>query len=162
MLAELKKIGTFLVTELTTELVKKKKKASGGLVRSFESKVNTTGDGFEIAVWAASYFKFVDSGVNGKNRNRGSQYSYKSKRPPLQAILDWVKVRSIATGDKAVRSAAFAIQNHIYKNGVEGINIVEGILKKTSEQYLDGVADAMITKMSVKLDTIIKNGNNDR
>jgi len=159
LLDDFKKIGTFLVTELTTELVRKQKKASGGLVKSFRSEVNSTGDGYEIAVIAASYFKFVDNGVNGVQRNRGSKYSYKNKKPPMQAILDWVKIRSIATGDKQARSAAFAIQNYIYKNGVEGINILDEVLKKASDQYTSKIADSMITSVSVKIDNIIKNGS---
>ena len=77
----------------------------------------------------------------------------------MQAILEWVKIKSIATGDKEARSAAFAIQNYIYRNGVQGINILEEMLKRTSDQYLDKIADSTITKMSVKIDNIIKNGN---
>jgi len=159
MLNELKTIGTFLVTELTTDLVRKQKKASGGLVKSFESKVNSYSGGYEVAVWAATYFKFVEYGVNGTQRNRGSQFSYKNKKPPMQAILEWVKIKSIASGDREARSAAFAIQNYIYKNGVQGINILEEMLKRTSDQYLDKIADSTITKMSVKIDNIISNGN---
>lgn len=159
LLDDFKKIGTFLVTELTTELVRKQKKASGGLVKSFRSEVNGTGDGYEISVIAASYFKFVDAGVNGTQRNRGSKYSYKNKKPPVQSLIDWVKVRSIATGDKEARSAAFAIQNYIYKNGVQGINILEEVLRKASDQYVNKIADSMITQVSVKIDNIIKNGS---
>ena len=158
---DLKKIGTFLVTELTTELVRKQKKSSGKLLRSFESKVTTTGSGYEIAVWAASYFKFINEGVNGKNRNRGSQYSYRSKMPPLEPLLEWVRIKSIATGNKEVRSAAFAIQRHVYKNGTKGINIIEEILRKSANEYTDKISSSMVTKMSLKIDTIIKDGNNN-
>ena len=108
-----------------------------------------------------SYFKFVDEGINGKNRNRGSKYSYKNKKPPLEPLLEWVRMKSIASGDRAVRSAAFAIQTHIYKNGIKGINIIEEILKKSSTQYLDKISDSMITQMNIKIDNIIKNGNNN-
>ena len=159
LIEDLKQVGTFLVTELTTELVRKDKKASGNLLKSFRSEVNGVSGGYEIAVIAASYFKFVDQGVNGTKSRVGSQYSYRSKKPPLEPLLQWVQIRSIASGNKAVRSAAFAIQTHIWKNGVKGINIVEQILKKTSEQYLDKIADSMLTQVSLKIDTIIKNGN---
>ena len=158
-LDELKTIGTFLVTEITTELVRKQKKASGKLVKSFHSEVNAIGNGYEIAVIAESYFKFVDEGVNGKNRNRGSKYSFKTKKPPLEPLLEWVKLRSIATGNREVRSAAFAIQTHIFKNGIKGINILEEVLKNASNEYIDKIGDSAFTKISTEIDTIIKNGN---
>lgn len=156
LVAQLQKVGTFLVTELTTELARKQKKASGRLLKSFRSEVNGTADGFEIAVIAESYFKFVDKGVNGRNRNRGSQYSFNSKRPPLEPLLEWVKIRSIATGDRAVRSAAFAIQTYIWKNGMKGLNILEEVLKKASSEYLNDIERAYITKVSIEIDNIIE------
>ena len=168
---DLKTVAHFLVTELTTELVKKKKKASGGLVRSFNSGVFATGYGYEIAVFAATYFKFVDQGVNGWNKQRGSKYSYKKKSRGggsggssefIKALMDWVQIKGIATGNKAVLGAAIAIRSKIWKNGTKGINILEEVLKSSSEQYLDKISASMITQMSFKIDNIIKNGNLNR
>lgn len=160
--ADLKKVGTFLVTEITTELARKQKRASGRLLKSFKSKLNTISDGFEIAVMAESYFKFVDEGVNGRERNRGSKYSYKNKKPPIAPLLEWVKIKSIASGDRAARNAAFAIQTYIWKNGFKGLNILEETLKKASDEYLDKINDAMFNTINIKIDNIIKNGNNNR
>jgi len=168
MLDELKKIGTFLVAEITNDLVRSEKKVSGKLIKSFRSEVNGLSDGYEIAVIAESYFKFVDQGVNGvgpatrysiKGRQTGSQYSYKSKKPPLEPILEWVKQRGLAKGNQTVKSAAFAIQTAIWRNGTKGINILEGILKTASTEYVDKIGNAMFTKVSTQIDTIIKNGN---
>jgi len=161
MKKELETIGNFLVTELTTELAKKQKRASGSLIRSFKSEVKSKSYGYEIAVLAESYFRFVDEGVNGTQRNRGSRYSYKNKKPPVQALIEWVQIKSIASGDRAVRSAAFAIQNYIYKNGVKGINVLESVLKKASDEYIDKIEAVMFQQIDVKINSIL-NGNNNR
>ena len=131
---DLKRVGTFIVSELAIDLARKQKKASGKLLKSLRSEVNATGDGFEIAIIASSYFKFVDKGINGTQRNRGSQYSYKNKKPPIAPLIEWIKIRSIATGNREIRNIAFAIQNYIYRNGVKGINVLEKTLKIASVQ----------------------------
>jgi hypothetical protein len=153
--AELKKIGTFFVTQITTELAKKDKKASGKLLKSINSKIETSNSGFEIAVFAEAYFKFVDRGVNGRNRNRGSQYSFRSKKPPLEPLLQWVKTKSLESGDKSALSAAYAIQNHIWRNGIEGINFLDEFLEKHTDEQLDKIGDVLMIDISAKLDKII-------
>ena len=158
LINDLDKIGAFLVDETRTELAKKQKRASGALIRSFKSKTKTTGDGYEIAVFAASYFKFVEHGVNGTQKSNGSKYSYKSKKPPIEPLLAWIRQKGSSRGDRTLLQSAFALQSHIYRNGVKGINILEDILKKESVQYVGKIADSMTTQMSIKIDSIIKNG----
>jgi len=162
MLNELKKIGTFLVTEITTELARKDKKASGKLLKSFKSDVQGTSNGYELFVVAESYFKFIDKGVNGTKRNVGSEYSFKNKKPPLEPLIQWVQQRSIASGDREIRNAAFAIQTHVWKNGIKGINILESILKNVVDNQLVTIQNAYINQISIKIDSILKNGNNNR
>lgn len=157
MINELKKIGTFLVTELTTELVRKQKKASGKLLKSFRSDVDGIPEGFELAIFAESYFKYIDEGVNGTKRNNNSRFKYTTKKPPLQPLLEWVQIKSLASGNKEVRTAAFAIQTHIWKNGIKGINIVEGILKEISLTKVPEIGEEAVIKLSKEIDTIIKN-----
>lgn len=161
MLEALKKIGTYLVTEITTELAKKDKKASGKLLKSFKSDVAATRDGYELFVVAESYFKFIDKGVNGTQRRVGSEYSFRTKKPPLEPLLQWVQIRSIASGDREIRNAAFAIQNHIFKNGIKGVNILEGILKNVVDNQLKELQNAYIIQISTKIDSIL-NGTNTR
>jgi len=162
MLDELKKIGTFLVTEITTELARKDKKASLKLLRSFKSDVIGTSNGYELFVVAESYFKFVDKGVNGTKRKVGSEYSFKTKKPPLEPLIQWVQIRGIASGDREIRNAAFAIQNHIFKNGIKGINILESILTKVVDNQLVSLQNAYINKISIKLDSILNDGINSK
>lgn len=158
---DLQKVGTFLVTELAVDLARKQKKASGKLLKSLRSEVNAYPEGYEIAVMAESYFKFVDKGINGRNRGRNSPYSFKSKKPPIAPLIEWIKTRSIASGNREIRNIAFAIQNHIYRNGIKGINVLEETLKRASFQYINKIQDAVFIKVSIEIDNILKNGNNN-
>lgn len=153
--SEIKKIGTFFVTEIAKELATKDKKASGKLLRSIRSEVKPDNEGYELAIWAESYFKFVDKGVNGRNRRVGSQYSFKSKKPPLEPLLQWVKTRAIASGDKEARSAAFAIQNHIYKNGFKGLNFFDKFIDVVVEENINKLTDAFLNNVSARIDKVI-------
>lgn len=155
LLNDLQRIGTLIVSELAIELAKKDKKASGKLLKSIRSEVGATASGFEIAVYALDYFKFVDRGVNGRQRNRGSQYSFKNKKPPLQPLLEWVKQRSLASGDKESLKAAYAIQNHVWKNGVEGINFLDEFIEKKLDSQLSNIGDALAKDVMAKIDKVI-------
>ena len=156
LLQELHTIGEFLVDETKKELLAKQKRASGQLVKSLNAKVNSFSGGVELAVFAESYFKFVDRGVNGARTARNNTpYSYKSKKPPLEPLLKWIQQKGGARGDRTLMQSAFALQTHIWKNGIEGINVLESILKRTADQYLDKISDIMVKEVSIKIDSIL-------
>jgi len=50
------------------------------------------------------------------------------KAPPLQSLMDWVKVKRIATGDRNVRNVAWAIAKKIAREGVKPQPFVQPLI----------------------------------
>ena len=103
---DVEQLGEDLVIALREELLKQGHKATGKLSESFKSKVSMTGDNIILTIEGLDYGKYVDSG-----RRPG-------KRPPIQAIFNWVKTKGIASADKKARSIAFAIATAIAREGI--------------------------------------------
>ena len=89
---------------------------SGKLLNSIDIEITETDDEINIAVLAEDYLEFIDEGVNGTERNNGSKYSYKSKKPPIKEISLWAKSKGLNP---------YAVQNSIYTKGIKGIHFFE-------------------------------------
>jgi hypothetical protein len=140
--------GTEYINELTAQLRKSDKNASGNLIRSLETKIIKTGFGTEytLEIRGADYLEFVDRG-----RKPG-------KQPPLRAIQKWTKIKGINP------KAAYPIARSIGENGIKATNVIANSLRKVNkgralrvleEGYFDWV-DQMVDKMILN---ISKNNN---
>ena len=121
-------------------LNKKKKRATGDLFNDYHYTLKSTKTSLTMAFEfgkASDYWAFVDEGVKGSggvtsgstkagkykskgtglSRGRGSKFRFKTKQPPLSAIVPWVKLKGI--GGKNQRGIAFAIALNIKRRGLE-------------------------------------------
>ena len=109
-------------------LNKKKKRATGDLFNDYHYTLKSTKTSLTMAFEfgkASDYWAFVDEGVkgaggfkgSGRMRGQGSPFKFKTKQPPLSAILPWVKLKGI--GGKNQRGIAFAIALNIKRRGLE-------------------------------------------
>lgn len=104
------------------------KVATGRLLNSisYDVEIDTNGD----PTLVLSYIDYFENVNLGRRPNR--------KKVPINAILDWIKVRGLQGRDKKGRfiprlSFAFAIQTNIYKFGIRPANIYD--------KGLDGLLD---------------------
>ena len=95
-------IGLFVIDFIKAEFVAQGHSNTGKLEDSLTWKL----EGNKINIYGVDYAKWVESGRKEK-----------AKRIPIDALITWVEQRGIASGDKEVKNAAFAIQNAIYKYG---------------------------------------------
>lgn len=97
--------------------------------------------------------KFIYWGVNGTERNRRSPMSYRTKQPPLDPILRWMKVKPIRLRDpetgsfikqteSGLRSAAFLIARAIKKKGIASLKYYEIAYKDTLPKWSKKLAEA--------------------
>lgn len=101
---------------------------NSNLVKSINPVVKGTG----IEVYAYDYAKFVDSG-----RKKFT------KKVPISALILWIKRKKITPrGGLSLNNLAYAIQNSIYLNGIEGKNIIE-----KGEKAIDGTIKPIISKL---------------
>jgi hypothetical protein len=97
------------------------KVASGRLLNSisYDVEVDTNGD----PTLVISYIDYFNNVLFGRRPEK--------KKVPINAILDWIKVRGLQGRNKKGRfiprlSFAFAIQTNIYKFGIRPANIYDG------------------------------------
>lgn len=110
------------------------KNTSGELRQSYDFKVKVFGETFEIEVYLADYYDYVNQGVRGaggirkteggkylksgpkqawKIKSVGSPYFYSNKRPPLSPLKKWLN-------NKGLRYNPFAVQESIFRQGIKG------------------------------------------
>lgn len=100
-------LAEHLKKALQTELSVRMRVASGTLINSIEAVVKETMRGFEIVGSAVYYAKYVENG-----RRPGAQ------GVPIQALIEWIRVKRIVIEGRSERSAAFMIQNSIRRKGI--------------------------------------------
>ena len=120
------------VNELRTQTIQSGAIASFSFLRSIEKVYERQG---AIQAWrigsALPYAPFVNYG-----RKPG-------KRPPVEAILKWVALKPVKTGDKDARSVAFAIAAAIGKRGVKPKLFFEKTLSLMTPRVEEIFTDAL-------------------
>lgn len=100
-------LAEHLKKALQTELSVRMRVASGTLINSIEAVVNETMRGFEIVGSAVYYAKYVENG-----RRAGA------KGVPIQALVEWIRVKRIVIEGRSERSTAFMFQSSIRRRGI--------------------------------------------
>lgn len=119
----IQKLGKEYIKELTTQLLKSNKKATGSLLKSLDFDVVKTVDGFMLEIISNPYLKYIEGG-RGANR----------PMPPVRKIIAWMKAKRIILKDKrtnkplSAKQAGFIMARSI---GVKGIKRVE-VVKRTN------------------------------
>ena len=70
--------------------------ASGQLLNGVELEdIQIDGHTYTVSLRLAEYWAYMEYGVNGKEKDRESPFSYRDKMPPVSKILEWVKVKPV-------------------------------------------------------------------
>ncbi len=153
-MVDFKKVGKLIIASLQKELLGQGHKATGNLINSFEQRVIELPNSIVIEILMDEYGIYVNEG-----RKTGG------KKVPISVLVEWIERKAIASGDKAVKSMAFAIQNTIHKEGIptkgsfkfsnngrrKGFidfvidNELDGVYNELEQQVFDGYDDAIAT-----------------
>lgn len=96
-------IGEFLVEKLQEELREQGHEATGDLINSINYKV--VGENKVIISTPHDYVKAIENGLP------------EGTSVPIDALIRWIEVKGIVTGDKEIRQVAWAIRTAIYQQG---------------------------------------------
>jgi hypothetical protein len=124
---------------------------------------------------AEQYAPFIHWGVNGTNQSRGSMFSFRTKQPPTDAILKWMRVKPVrlrnADGqfvkqtERGLQSAAFLIARSIKRKGIEGlryfVNGFEYAIQKHGAPLAQAIGEDAVSKLTIRVNSRqsqIKNG----
>ena len=142
--------------------------ASGKLRNSLTYKVR--GDSIQFSSSQPSA-KFIYWGVNGTERNHRSPFSYKDKAPPIDPIMQWMKVKPLRLRDEEsgkfikqtesrLRSAAYVIAQAIKRKGIASLKYYEIAYESTLAKWSKILADAIAKDLLEDLDDELKTDEN--
>jgi hypothetical protein len=103
---ELREIEIYLAEQVKAELKLQKHRATGKLIDSFKVKSRHVEGVIYIEGFMNDYGEWVDTGR-----------AVRRTKVPVQALIEWVRQKGIASGDKA-KGVAFAIREKIYQEGI--------------------------------------------
>lgn len=138
--------GAEVIAELTKQLLKADKKASGNLIKSLDHKVVKVIDNITLQILSEDYLQYVDRG-----RKPGSF-------PPVQAIAKWCTLRGIP------KSAAWPISYKIFKFGIKPTNVMQKTLSalersRASKNLEDNLTDWVDEAVNDLFINLSKNNN---
>ena len=109
-----------------SNLTKGRKNVSKELYDSIAYDLKVHKNSFSLSFLMEDYGVFQDKGVSGKEKKYNTKFKFKSKMPPREPILKWIKARRLNLRDDKGRFAkggqktlAFLIQRSIYKKGIK-------------------------------------------
>lgn len=151
----LDKFGKRLVQASRSSLTQKKVKASGELYKSISYDLKVSPNSFEFSFGSGlDYANFQDQGVSGTEKKFNTPFSYKSKKPPASAFINWAKQKGIKPRNKKTgkfttfKSFGFAMSNHIFKKGIKPKNFIS----KPFERAFKALPDELVEAYGLELD----------
>lgn len=114
----------YVIQQSRSNLTKQGKNVDKKLYNSLDSEIEVGANSFRLSFLMEDYGAFQDKGVSGTKRKYDTPFSYKSKRPPLKPITDWVKKRRFQFRKEngkfmSYESTSFLIRNSIFAKGIK-------------------------------------------
>ena len=138
----------YVIQQSRSNLTKQGKNVDKKLYNSLDKEIEVGANSFRMAFLMEDYGTFQDKGVSGTQKKYDTPFSYKSKRPPLKPIQDWVtkkrfQFRNKETGKfMSYKSTAFLITRGIFKNGIKPSLFFTKPFEKAFERLPDELVEA--------------------
>ena len=121
----LNSFAKYVIQQSRSNLTKGGKNVDKKLYNSLDKEIEVGANSFRLAFLMEDYGTYQDKGVSGTQRKYDTPFSYKSKRPPLKPILDWVTKRRFQFKNRengkfmSYKSTAYLITGGILKKGIK-------------------------------------------
>ena len=123
---ELDKFYKSVIKQSRTNLTKQGINASKDLYKSLDYDIKISKNSIDTDLKMQDYGEFIDKGVKGVESGRSlAGYKYTNKRPPVNEIKKWMRVKPVKARNKKTgrfitqEQGAFLIANAIYKKGIK-------------------------------------------
>jgi hypothetical protein len=138
----------YVIQQSRSNLSKQNKNVDKKLYNSLDNEIEVGANSFRMAFLMEDYGTFQDKGVSGTKRKYNTPFSYKSKKPPLKPITEWVTKRRFQFRNKetgkfmSYKSTAFLVRNGIFKNGIKPSLFFTKPFEKAFERLPDELIEA--------------------
>jgi len=152
--ADLFELGQFMINELGKELITQNHRATGKLIQSLDFTVSKSVESTDLLIFMNDYGEFVNTG-----RRKGA------KKVPIPALVEWIKQKGIATGNKKILGIAFAIQKTIEKEGIptrrsrargKRIEFIDDTIERVAIEINNRVTEIAFKDVEVQIDNLVK------
>jgi hypothetical protein len=114
----------YVIQQSRSNLTKGGKNVDKKLYNSLDKEIQVGANSFRIAFLMENYGNFQDKGVSGTQKKYNTPFSYKTKRPPIKPITDWVTKKRFQFRKEdgkfmSYKSTAYLIAGGILKNGIK-------------------------------------------
>ena len=138
----------YVIQQSRSNLTKGNRNSSKKLYDSLDKEIEVGANSFRLAFLMEDYGTYQDKGVSGTKRKYNTPFSYKSKKPPLKPIMEWVTKRRFQFRNKetgkfmSYKSTAFLVRNGIFKNGIKPSLFFTKPFEKAFERLPDELIEA--------------------
>lgn len=138
----------YVIQQSRSNLTKGGKNVNKALYNSLDKQIEVGANSFRLSFLMENYGEFQDKGVSGTQRKYNTPFSYKSKRPPLKPIQDWVSKRRFQFKDRktgkfmSFKSTAYLVAGGILKNGIKPSLFFTKPFEKAFERLPDELVEA--------------------
>lgn len=137
----------YVIQQSRSNLSKQNKNVDKKLYNSLDNEIEVGANSFRLAFLMEDYGTFQDKGVSGTKRKYNTPFSYKSKKPPLKPITEWVTKRRFQFRKDngkfmSYQSTAFLVRNSIFKNGIKPSLFFTKPFEKAFERLPDELVEA--------------------
>ena len=116
------------------------------LYRKIGTDFRDEGEGVVIETLFNHYIEYIE-------RDRPPMYG---KRPPIDAIVKWLRTKHIVSSNENIRSVAYLISRAIWRDGHKGRRIMETLGNKVDERFDYLYADRIFDFLTEELDRYFK------
>ncbi len=147
----------YVIQQSRSNLSKQGKSVSKNLYNSLDADIEVSANSFRLAFLMEDYGVFQDQGVSGTKKKYNTPFSYKSKRPPIKPITEWVTKRRFQFKNKengkfmSYKSTAFLITRGIFKNGIKPSLFFTKPFEKAFERLPDELVEEATTEKKTLL-----------
>jgi len=136
-------VAEFLVEKIRAELLAQDHNASGDLISSIRYMVTEN----QIIIIANDYAKYLETGTSA------------GRWVPIDALIRWIEQKGIASGEREVKNAAFAIQRAIFREGTPTKGSYKFSKNGRRKEFLTFVMDEnfelIVAKITEVLSTLV-------
>lgn len=137
----------YVIQQSRSNLSKQNKNVDKKLYNSLDNEIEVGANSFRLAFLMEDYGTFQDKGVSGTKKKYNTPFSYKSKKPPLKPITEWVTKRRFQFRKDngkfmSYKSTAFLVRNGIFKNGIKPSLFFTKPFEKAFERLPDELVEA--------------------
>jgi hypothetical protein len=115
----------------------------------------------QVAMEMASYWKFVEYGVNGVSVDRGAPFTFRRIRPSkkhVEAIEKWIVDRAVTIEfddtdpETSMEQAAYSIASKIKRDGIKGRPFLNSVLTDAKmDELVKSIAEVVGKEISISM-----------